>query len=372
MQKILFIDRDGVLITEPVDDPQIDAFSKLQFTNGVFSGLREIATKLDYRLVMVTNQDGLGTDSFPENDFWPVHNFIIDGLKKEDIHFEEVHIDRSFEYQNSPNRKPRTGMLTKYLEGDYDLENSFVIGDRLSDMHLAKNLGTKGIRINGRQLSAEDSSLVDTIVLEVSNWHQIKDYLFKLDRKAKAIRSTSETKIEGAINLDGSGIAEIETGLGFFDHMLDQIARHSSSDLFIKTQGDLYIDEHHTVEDTAIVLGQLFKNGLGKKAGITRYGFSLPMDEAKAQVLLDFGGRPWIEWDVNFKREKIGDVPTEMFFHFFKSFSDHALCNLNISAKGDNEHHVIEAVFKAFAKAIKMAKSRIEGENAIPSTKGII
>jgi imidazoleglycerol-phosphate dehydratase / histidinol-phosphatase len=367
MQKILFLDRDGVLINEPADDPQIDSFEKLKFTKGLFTNLAEIATKLDYSLVMVTNQDGLGTDSFPEKDFWPVHNMVINTLASEGVEFDEVCIDRSFEEDNSPNRKPRTGMLTKYMSGKYDLENSFVIGDRLTDMQLAKNLGCKGIRINGRQEITSD--LKDVVALDTNDWSSIKSFLFKIDRKAKAIRNTSETKLKGSINLDGTGIAEIQTGLGFFDHMLDQIAKHASIDLFLSSEGDLHIDEHHTVEDTAIVLGQLFHEALGKKAGIKRYGFSLPMDEAKAEVLLDFGGRPWIVWDVNFKREMIGDVATELFYHFFKSFSDHAKCNLNISAKADNEHHLIESIFKAFAKAIKEAKSRT-GSTDIPSTKG--
>ncbi len=367
MQKILFLDRDGVLINEPVDDPQIDAFEKLKFTEGLFTNLSEIATKLDYKLVMVTNQDGLGTSSFPEKHFWPVQNFILDTLKSENVIFDEIHIDRSFPADNSPNRKPRIGMLTKYLDGKFDIENSIVIGDRLTDMELAKNLGCKAIRINGR--GSIDESLEEVVVLDTQKWSEVKSFLFKKDRKAKCIRNTSETKIEGAINLDGSGLAEIHTGLGFFDHMLDQIAKHASIDLFINTKGDLFIDEHHTVEDTAIVLGELFYEALGKKAGIKRYGFSLPMDEAKAEVLLDFGGRPWIVWNVAFTREKIGDVPTEMFYHFFKSFSDHAKCNLNISGTADNEHHLIESIFKAFAKAIKEAKSRT-GSTDIPSTKG--
>jgi imidazoleglycerol-phosphate dehydratase / histidinol-phosphatase len=292
MQKILFLDRDGVLIYEPQEDPQIDAFEKIKFTSGLFTNLSEIALKLDYKLVMVTNQDGLGTDSFPEQNFWPVHNFILDTLKGEKIVFDEICIDRSFEEDKSPNRKPRTGMLTKYLEGPFDLENSIVIGDRLTDMELAKNLGCKGIRIHGRGEVNEE--LKNVVVLDTQSWSNVKQFLFKKDRKAKSIRNTSETKIEGSINLDGSGIAEIHTGLGFFDHMLDQIAKHASIDLFINTKGDLHIDEHHTVEDTAIVLGELFYLALGKKAGIKRYGFSLPMDEAKAEVLLDFGGRPWI------------------------------------------------------------------------------
>jgi imidazoleglycerol-phosphate dehydratase/histidinol-phosphatase len=369
MQKILFLDRDGVLINEPADDPQIDAFEKLKFTKGLFTNLSEIASKLDYKLVMVTNQDGLGTDSFPEKDFWPVQNFIIDTLESEGIRFDEICIDRSFAEDNSPYRKPRTGMLKKYMSGDYDLEHSYVIGDRLTDMELARNLGCSAIRINGRQDIPDE--LADIVKLDTTEWSAIKTYLFKIDRKAKAIRNTSETKIKGAINLDGSGLTSIHTGLGFFDHMLDQIAKHASIDLFIETKGDLEIDEHHTVEDTAIVLGQLFHDALGKKAGIKRYGFSLPMDEAKAEVLLDFGGRAWIVWDVVFKREKIGDVSTELFFHFFKSFSDHAKCNINISASADNEHHLIESIFKAFAKAIKEAKSRTGGME-IPSTKGTL
>lgn len=369
MRKILFLDRDGVLIHEPVDDPQIDALEKMKFVPALFTNLAEIAGKLDYDLVMVTNQDGLGTSSFPEATFWPVQNMIVDTLKGEGIKFQAIHIDRSFDYENSPNRKPRTGMLTQYMDGDYDLENSLVIGDRLTDMQLAQNLGCKGIRINGKGGIPED--LQNTVVLDATSWGQIKKFMFTMDRKAKAVRNTSETKISGSMNLDGSGISEIHTGLGFFDHMLEQIARHGDIDLFINTLGDLHIDEHHTVEDTAIVLGSLFEKAIGKKAGIQRYGFALPMDEAKAEVLIDFGGRPWIQWDVNFKREKIGDVPTEMFFHFFKSFSDHAKCNLSIAAFGDNEHHIIESIFKAFAKAIKMAKSR-DANMGIPSTKGIL
>lgn len=369
MQKVLFLDRDGVLVHEPADDPQIDALSKVKFTPGLFTNLSEIAQKLDYTLVMVTNQDGLGTSSFPEVDFWPAHNHIVDTLKGEGVVFSEICIDRSFEHDNSANRKPRTGMLTKYMEGQYDLENSFVVGDRLTDMQLAKNLGCKGIRINGRGEISKD--LMDTVVLDTGKWSDIKSYLYKIDRKAKSIRNTNETKISGSLNLDGSGISEIHTGLGFFDHMLEQIAKHASVDLFITTKGDLHIDEHHTVEDTALLLGTLFEQALGKKAGIKRYGFALPMDEAQAQVLLDFGGRPWIVWDVAFKRDFVGDVPTEMFFHFFKSWSDNAKCNLNIAAKGDNDHHLIESVFKAFAKAIKMAKTRDDAMD-IPSTKGVL
>jgi imidazoleglycerol-phosphate dehydratase/histidinol-phosphatase len=367
MTKVLFIDRDGVLIHEPLEDPQIDSFEKLKFSPGLFTNLSEICSKLNYKLVMVTNQDGLGTSSFPEKNFWPIHNFIIDTLIGEGIEFTEIHIDRSFPEDNSPNRKPGTGMLKKYMNGNYDLENSIVIGDRITDIQLAKNLGAKAIRINGK--GEIDSMLKDILLLDTNSWTDIKKYLIKADRKAKAIRNTNETKISCAINLDGSGISEISTGIGFFDHMLDQIAKHSSTDIFIKVKGDLEIDEHHTVEDTALALGQVFHEALGKKAGIARYGYSLPMDDSKAEVLIDFGGRPWINWDVEFKREMIGNIATELFFHFFKSFSDQAKCNLNIRASADNEHHLIESIFKAFAKAIKVAKER--GLNTdIPSTKG--
>ena len=368
MKKILFLDRDGVLINEPADE-QIDSLEKLSFIPGMFTNLQDIVSKLDYKLVMVTNQDGLGTASFPENTFWPVQNLLVDTLRGEGIEFDEICIDRSFEHEHSPNRKPRTGMLTKFMTGKFDLENSFVIGDRLTDAQLAKNIGCKAIRINGK--GNIPSELAETVVLDAKKWSDIKKFLFVKDRKAKCIRNTSETKISGAINLDGEGISEITTGLHFFDHMLEQIAKHAQIDLFLHSDGDLHIDEHHTIEDTAIVLGMLFEEALGKKAGIQRYGFALPMDEAKAEVLIDFGGRPWIQWNVNFKREKIGDVPTEMFYHFFKSFSDHSKSNLSITASGDNEHHIIESVFKAFAKAIKAAKSR-DANMEIPSTKGVL
>lgn len=369
MQKILFLDRDGVMVYEP-EDQQVDSLSKVKFVRGLFTNLSEIASKLDYILVMVTNQDGLGSEIFPENTFWPVQNLIVDTLAGEGIKFEEICIDRHFEKDNSPNRKPGTGMLTKYFDNTkYDLSNSLVIGDRVSDMVLAKNLGCKGIRINGWQEVPEE--VKEFMLLDTNSWSEIKSFLFKLDRKAKSVRSTSETKISGSINLDGSGITEIKTGLGFFDHMLDQIARHASLDLFIETKGDLHIDEHHTIEDTAILLGTLFHQALGKKAGIRRYGFSLPMDEAEAQVLLDFGGRPWLVWDVPFTREYVGDVPTEMFHHFFKSWSDAAKANINIRARAENDHHLIESVFKAFAKAVKMAKAT-EGHHDIPSTKGTL
>lgn len=367
MQKILFIDRDGVIIHEPADY-QIDDIKKLSFLPGVFYYLGEIARKLDYLLVMVTNQDGLGTDSFPENTFWPVQELIIRSLSGEGIVFDQICIDRSLPEENSPYRKPGTAMLTKYISGHYDLENSFVIGDRATDMQLAKNLGAKGILLKSDLHVVHDTYAV--FVRKTQSWKDIYQFLISTERKAKASRITTETNIQGSINLDGSGICDIHTGLPFFDHMLEQIAKHGEIDLFLHTKGDLHIDEHHTMEDTAIVLGKLFNQSLGKKAGIQRYGFVLPMDEAKSQVLIDFGGRPWMVWDVVFTREKIGDVPTEMFYHFFKSFSDHAQCNLNISASGSNEHHVIESIFKAFAKAILMAKTRNTDNMNIPSTKG--
>lgn len=366
MQKILFIDRDGVILKEPHDE-QCDRIEKMTFLPGVFYYLGEIARKLDYLLVMVTNQDGLGTEKYPEKDFWPIQELMIRSLNGEDIYFDQVCIDRSFSYENSPYRKPGIGMLSKYNSGSYDLENSFVIGDRITDMQLADNLGSKGIMFNS---FGENYSERSQAFFVADTWKEVWQFLVKIDRKSKVIRNTSETQILGSINLDGSGICDIKTGLPFFDHMLEQIAKHGQIDLFLQSKGDLHIDEHHTIEDTAIVLGKLFNHALGKKAGIERYGFYLPMDEAQAKVLIDFGGRPWIIWDVVFKREKIGDVPTEMFYHFFKSFSDHAHCNLNISASGTNEHHIIESLFKAFAKAILMAKTRNTDNMNIPSTKG--
>ncbi len=369
MQKILFLDRDGTLIKEP-HDYQIDHLDKFEFLEGVIYHLKRIVDTLDYKLVMVTNQDGLGTDGYPESDFWPYQELVIRTLKSEGVTFSDIHIDRSFPEDNSPYRKPRIGMLAKYMDGNYDLENSYVIGDRWSDMQLADNLGCKSVLIAEETIDQRPEGL--DVDHQVNSWKKIFDILTTEDRKAKAIRNTNETKIKASINLDGTGIAEISTGLGFFDHMLHQIAKHGSLDLFVSVDGDLEVDEHHTIEDTAIVLGELFYQSLAKKAGIQRYGFALPMDEVEAQVLIDFGGRPWIVWDVNFERQKIGDVPTEMFFHFFKSFSDHAKCNLNIKANGDNEHHLIEAIFKSFAKAIKMAKERNINDLSIPSTKGTL
>lgn len=369
MQKILFLDRDGTIIKEP-HDYQIDHINKFEFLEGVIFNLKKIVDTLDYKLVMVTNQDGLGTESYPESDFWPYQELVIRTLQSEGIIFDEVHIDRSFPSDNSPYRKPGIAMLKKYLNGKYDLENSYVIGDRWSDMQLANNLKCKSILIAEETIDQRPEGV--DVDHQVKSWKTIFDILTMEERKSNATRYTNETKIQASVNLDGSGVTNIYTGLGFFDHMLEQIAKHGSLDLFITVDGDLEVDEHHTIEDTAIVLGELFSSALAKKAGIQRYGFALPMDEVDAQVLIDFGGRPWIVWDVNFSREKIGDVPTEMFFHFFKSFSDNAKCNLNIKASGENEHHIIEAVFKAFAKAIKMAKERNINDLSIPSTKGTL
>ncbi len=375
--KVLFIDRDGTLIREPQDE-QIDAFEKLEFYPGVFTWLGRITRELSYELVMVTNQDGLGTDSFPEETFWPVQNFMMDTLEKEGIRFKEVLIDRTFPSENAPTRKPKTGLLTPYMKGDYDLGNSFVIGDRLTDMELAKNLNAKGIFINNHtalgndELSVKEEEIKACIGLETASWKEIYEFLRLGNRSAQHSRDTRETQISISLNLDGSGQSDISTGLPFFDHMLDQLARHGQLDLAIKVKGDLEIDEHHTIEDTAIALGEVFHKALGDKLGIERYGFCLPMDDCLAQVAIDFGGRNWLVWEAEFKREKIGDMPTEMFFHFFKSFTDGAKANLNIKAEGVNEHHKIEAIFKAFAKAIKMAVKRDTEKMILPSTKGML
>jgi len=363
MKKVLFIDRDGTLVIEPPIDYQIDSLEKLEYYPGVFQNLSRIAKELDYLLVMVTNQDGLGTDSFPEGNFWPAQNKIIQAFKNEGVEFAEILIDKSFAEQNLPTRKPGTAMLTHYLKGNYDIGNSYVIGDRITDIQLAKNMGCKAIFISKEK--QEDAALTTT------EWFDIYNFLAKQPRKAKVIRNTNETNIFIELNLDGSGKSRISTGLGFLDHMLEQIAKHGNLDLIIKVNGDLHIDEHHTIEDIAIALGESFLQALGSKKGIERYGFLLPMDECLAQVAIDFGGRPWLEWDAEFKREKIGQMPTEMFMHFFKSFSDNAKCNLNIKAEGENEHHKIEAIFKAFAKAIKMAVSKTNNFS-IPSTKGTL
>ncbi len=377
MKKVLFIDRDGTIIKESSDE-QIDTFKKLKFYPKVFQYLSKIAKELDFEIVMITNQDGLGTDAFPEDTFWPVHNFIIECFKNEGIEFKEQFIDRTFPKDNAPTRKPNTGLLTKYFSEDYDLKNSFVIGDRLTDIELAKNLGAKGIYINNNtnlganEIKAKRDELDAFIALETNNWEEIYAFLKTEDRTGSIVRNTNETKINIELNLDGTGKNSIDTGISFFDHMLDQLARHGQLDLSIIVEGDLEVDEHHTIEDTAIALGELFNKVLGSKLGIERYGFCLPMDDCLAQVAIDFGGRNWLVWDVNFKREMIGKMPTEMFMHFFKSFTDGAKCNLNIKAEGRNEHHKIEAVFKAFAKAIKMAVKRDIGNMILPTTKGIL
>lgn len=378
-KRILFIDRDGTLINEAPPDYQLDSYDKLTFYPHMFEYMTKIATELDYELVMVTNQDGLGTEKFPENTFWPLHNLVMKSLEGEKIYFSAVHIDRTYPHENAPTRKPGTGMLTGYLNNpDYDIVNSFVIGDRITDIQLAKNLGCKGIWINNdaglgaAEISDKVAALQDTIALETTNWKEIYEFLKLGLRKVKHERNTNETKISIEVNMDGSGKADISTGLGFFDHMLEQIARHGKIDLKVHTKGDLHIDEHHTIEDTGIALGEAFAKALADKTGMERYGFALPMDEADAKVLIDFGGRNWIVWNVEFKREKIGEVPTEMFFHFFKSFSDAAKCNLNIECRGENEHHKIEAIFKAFAKAIRMAVRRDPMSNYLPSTKGVL
>lgn len=378
MKKVLFIDRDGTLVLEP-EDNQLDSFEKLEFYKDTFQYLGRIARELDYHLVMVTNQDGLGTDSFPEDTFWPVQNFILRAFENEGVKFDEIVIDRTFAKDNAETRKPRTGLLKDYLnEQKYDLKNSFVIGDRLTDMELAKNLNARGIFINdhetlgGDEISVEKKELDQYISLETNSWKEIYLFLKRGGRKAQISRSTNETEIFIDLNLDGSGKSDINTGIAFFDHMLDQLARHGQMDLEIKVKGDLEVDEHHTIEDTAIALGEVFSKALGNKLGIERYGFALPMDDCLAQVAIDFGGRNWLVWEAEFKREMIGKMPTEMFYHFFKSFTDGARANLNIKAEGNNEHHKIEAIFKAFAKAIKMAVKQDPEKMILPSTKGML
>jgi imidazoleglycerol-phosphate dehydratase / histidinol-phosphatase len=379
LKRILFIDRDGTLINEAPPDYQLDAYDKLTFYPDTFEYMRKIAEEMDYELVMVTNQDGMGTESFPENTFWPLHNLVMKSLEGERIYFDAVFIDRTYPAEKAPTRKPATGMLTEYLDpSKYDMANSFVIGDRITDMQLAKNLGCKGIWLNnGSGLGSEEikdkiAALGDTIILDTPDWEKVYRFLKGGERKVVHERNTNETKITAAINLDGSGKAANDTGIGFFDHMLDQLARHGNIDVAVTCKGDLHIDEHHTIEDCGLALGEAFAKALGDKRGIERYGFALPMDDCLAQVALDFGGRNWIVWQADFKREKIGEMPTEMFFHFFKSFSDASKSNINIQASGENEHHKIEAIFKAFAKAIKMAVKRDLGSNALPSTKGVL
>ena len=377
MKPVLFIDRDGTLIKEPADE-QIDSFEKLEFYPKVFQYLSKIANELNFEIVMITNQDGLGTEVYPEDTFWPVHNFVLKTFEAESVVFKEQFIDRTFAKDNAPTRKPNTGLLTKYFSEDYDLSNSFVIGDRLTDVELAKNLGAKGIFINDNtnlgtdEVTVSDNVLQNYIALETNDWEAIYRFLKTTERVGSIERNTNETKIKIDLNLDGTGKSNIETGIAFFDHMLDQIARHGQLDLNIKVNGDLEVDEHHTIEDTAIALGEVFATTLGNKLGIERYGFSLPMDDCLAQVAIDFGGRNWLVWDAEFKREMIGKMPTEMFYHFFKSFTDGAKCNLNIKVEGDNEHHKIEAIFKAFAKAIKMAVKQDVEKMILPSTKGVL
>ena len=356
MKRLLFIDRDGTLIKEPADE-QIDSFEKLEFVEGIFRNLGFIRKNLDFEFVMVSNQDGLGTDSFPEDTFWPVHNFILQTLKGEGIEFDNILIDRHFPEDNHPCRKPGTGMLTEYIENpEYDLANSYVIGDRETDAQLAANLGCKALILGKDDIT----------------WEKIAEILFAGERTAEITRTTHETDITVRINLDGTGKCDIQTGLGFFDHMLEQIGRHGMMDLYVRCNGDLHVDEHHSIEDTGIVLGECLLKALGDKRGIERYGYTLPMDDCLCQVALDFGGRPWLVWDAEFHREKVGEMPTEMFLHFFKSVSDAAKMNLNIKAEGDNEHHKIEGIFKAFARSIRMAVKRDIYHYQLPSTKGAL
>jgi imidazoleglycerol-phosphate dehydratase/histidinol-phosphatase len=378
MQKILFLDRDGTLILEPADY-QVDHIDKLNFYPGVFRWLGRIVRELDYALVMVTNQDGLGTESYPETNFWPTHNAMLRALEAEGITFAEQLIDRTFAADNQPTRKPGTKLVEHYLTGDYDLASSYVVGDRLTDIQLAKNMGAKGIWIaTDPELGAEElnvdqlADLDETIALRTTDWEDIYRLLRLSSRTATVHRKTKETDIRIELDLDGTGKTAMNTGLGFFDHMLDQLGRHSGCDLSVTVDGDLHIDEHHTIEDTAIALGEAFGQALGDKLGLERYGFNLVMDESTVDVRLDFGGRPWLVWDCVYKREKIGDMPTEMFHHFFKSFSDGAKCNLAIKARGQNEHHMIEATFKALAKSIKAAKRRDVDNMRLPSTKGVL
>ncbi|WP_313252463.1 bifunctional histidinol-phosphatase/imidazoleglycerol-phosphate dehydratase HisB [Empedobacter sp.] len=377
MKKLLFIDRDGTIILEP-EDYQVDSFSKLEFYPEAFTYLGKIAKELDYELVMVTNQDGLGTPSNPEELFWPIQNFVVKAFENEGVKFEGIYIDKTFAHENAPTRKPGTALLTKYINNpEYDLTNSFVIGDRITDVKLAQNLGGKGIFIaNDEALGAneikDNEGLNETIALKTTSWKEIYEFLKLQNRTASIVRNTNETKIKIDLNLDGTGKSDISTGIHFFDHMLDQIARHGQMDLVIKVDGDLEVDEHHTIEDTAIALGEVFAQALGNKLGIERYGFTLPMDDCLAQAAIDFGGRNWLVWEADFKREMIGQMPTEMFYHFFKSFTDGAKANLNIKAEGTNEHHKIEAIFKAFAKAIKVAVKRDLEKMILPSTKGLL
>ncbi|WP_278505119.1 bifunctional histidinol-phosphatase/imidazoleglycerol-phosphate dehydratase HisB [Phocaeicola barnesiae] len=371
-KKVLFIDRDGTLVIEPPADYQLDAFEKLEFYPKVFRNLHFIRQKLNFEFVMVTNQDGLGTDSFPEDTFWPVHNLMLKSFENEGIVFDDICIDRSFPEDNAPTRKPRTGMLTRYLNNpEYDLTGSFVIGDRATDVELARNLGCKAILLQPDRSSLTEE-LKETCVLATTDWDRIAEFLFAGERTAEVRRTTNETDIYIRLDLDGNGTCDIHTGLGFFDHMLEQIGKHGGIDLTIQVKGDLQVDEHHTIEDTAIALGDCIRQALGDKRGIERYGFCLPMDDCLCSVALDFGGRPWLVWDADFHREKIGDMPTEMFLHFFKSLSDSARMNLNIKAEGQNEHHKIEGIFKALARSLKMAVWRDVYHYEVPSSKGML
>ena len=376
MKRVIFLDRDGTIIVEPPIDYQVDSYEKLDFFRGAIGALTAIS-KLDYELVMVTNQDGLGTESLPTESFQGPHDLMMKILETEGVRWHEVIIDHTRPEDQAETRKPRLGRVQRYLNGEYDLKHSFVIGDRITDMLFAYNLGAKGILI-GKSLDTTDNYLAegidlkDTIVMETAQWSHIVRFLQGLDRKVTLQRDTSETKVKVELNLEGSGQSSIDTGLGFLDHMLDQLGKHGGIDLAVKVDGDLHIDEHHTIEDTALTLGEAFHRALGAKRGIERYGYSLPMDDCEATVLLDFGGRPWLVWDVEFSREKIGDMPTEMFMHFFKSFSDSSKCNLHIRANGKNEHHKIEAIFKAFARAIKRAVRRDMDNFDLPSTKGVL
>lgn len=379
MKKVLFIDRDGTLIEEFPPTYQIDSFDKLIFYPHVFKYMTKIAEELDYELVLVSNQDGMGTKIFPAESFWPVHNLIVSSFANEGIVFSKELIDPSLAEENSPNRKPRTGMFKQYINNPaYDLKNSFVIGDRITDVQLAINLGCKAIwlknnpDLGSKEVTSSAEELKKAVVLETTHWKDVYEFLKSGLRSTTHTRRTGETEITIELNLDGGGKSNIQTGLGFFDHMLDQIARHGMIDMTVQAKGDLHIDEHHTIEDTGIALGEAFTKALGNKRGIERYGFALPMDESEAKVLIDFGGRNWIVWNADFSREKVGDMPTEMFFHFFKSFSDAAKCNLNIECRGENEHHKIEAIFKAFAKAIKMAVKKDPLKDYLPSTKGVL
>ena len=372
-KKVLFIDRDGTIVIEPPVDYQLDAFEKLEFYPKAIRNLYFIRQKLDFEFAMVTNQDGLGTPSFPEDTFWPVHNLVLNTLRNEGVTFDEIFIDRSFPEDNAPTRKPRTGMLTRYLNNeDYDLAGSFVIGDRATDVELAKNLGCKAILLQDDKECLKEKNLEEVCSLATTDWDRVAEFLFAGERTAEVQRTTKETDIRIRLNLDGNGTCHISTGLGFFDHMLEQIGKHGGIDLDITVKGDLEVDEHHTIEDTAIALGECIYQALGSKRGIERYGFCLPMDDCLCQVSLDFGGRAWLVWDAEFHREKIGDMPTEMFLHFFKSLSDSARMNLNIKAEGQNEHHKIEGIFKALARSIKMAARRDIYHYEVPSSKGCI